>query len=358
VSIVEAPVPVDLAKFDDDRFPVDVLQHVWRCHHNVRIPLVRWLNRMGQDDRVLVWLRSAQVAGLLCALDFPYTFYELVEPCAGADEEKQRLFAAVALDQAARDERIRPAVAAVLRYWRRKGSPAQKWTAATALGYDLGLHSLETSLDELRIIGTREKKGEDSDEDTSTQLVLACSRSLTTLCTRARDAGQPILSRLNIWIRSDRRVLRELALYTVVTLASRTGSNLMAQGALGPESGGEERALLRERQRWPVLLALREEDHSLTDPIADLMWRTLRGPASEVLSEILGDWMRAGQRDQACLNALLEFLPYLIDDQNDANRLHYLVKRMRRNWAEPLGEDTATRLEVTIDHALRQETVS
>lgn len=355
VSFGEAAVPVDLAKFDDDRFPVAVLQHVWRCHHNVRSPLIRWLLQMGQDDRVLVWLRSAQVAGLLCALDFPYTYYELVGPCADSEEEKQRRFAAYALDQAALDERIRPAVAELLRYWRRKGSLAEKWTAATALGWDLGLRSLETSLGELRIIGTSEEEREDAEEDTSTYLALASGHSLATLCTRG-DA-EPVLSRLNIWIRSDRRVLRHLALYTVLTLASKYGSDLIAAGALRPGSDGE-RALLRERRRWPVLLALREEDHGLTDRIADLLWHTLRSPANEVMSDILGGWMRAGQRDQGCLNALLGFLPYLIEDHNDANRLRYLVRRMRRNWVEPLREDTATRLEKTIDHALRQETVS
>lgn len=356
VSFGDAAVSVGLARFQDDRFPLAVLHNVWRRHHNLRIPLVRWLQELGTDPRPLVWVRSAQAAGLLCGLDFPYTFDELVAPGAEADEARQRRFAAYALDQAAQDERVRPAVAELLQHWRRHGSHAEQWTAATALGCDLGLSSLETSLDELRIIGTRVEERTESEQDTRTDLVLTCSRSLAKLF--IRGAVQPVLSRLTDWVRSERHSLRELALYTILTLANSYGSALIEQRTLAGVTECEQQAFLRERQRWPLLLTLQESDHSLTDPFADLLWRTLRGPANEVMADILGGWMHAGQRDHACLDALIDFLPYLIDDRSDVSRLRYLVKRMRRNWSEPLAEDTATRLAATIEHTLHQETLS
>ena len=42
-------------------------------------------------------------------------------------------------------------------------------------------------------------------------------------------------------------------------------------------------------------------------------------------------------------------MSYLIQDDNDQKRLRYLVKRMRQDWAEPLREDVAARLDSVVD---------
>lgn len=355
LTVGEASVPVELVRFQDDRFPLAVLTHVWRRHHNLRLPLVSWLRELGTDPRALVWVRAAQAAGLLCGLDFAYAFHELVAPGAAAEKVEQRRFAAFALDQAAQDDRVRPAIEELLQYWRRQGGPAEQWTAATALGCELGLRSPSSTLNELRIIGTRAEERQDAAEDWP-DLVLVCGRSLATLFTRG--ARGPVLSCLDQWLRHERRSLRELALYTVLMLAAAYGSDLVEQRTLTEPAGRELDALIGKRQRWPLLLALRAQDDSLTEPFADMVWRALRSAANEVMADILGGWMHAGQRDPECLDAFIGFIPYLIDDISDVSRLLYLVKRMRRNWTESLDDETATRLEAAIDHALRQETAS
>jgi hypothetical protein len=353
-DVGEAMVPVGLVDFEDRRFPVAVLTYLWQRHHNMRAPLVSWLRELGNDLRPVVWVRAAQAAGLLCALDFPYTFYELLSPGAGAEDERQRRFVAVALDQAALHTGVRKAVETQLRRWRRFGTYEERWTVAAALGYDLGMRSVHDTLNELRILGTTaEYLDDEADGDEDLQgLVLEASHSVTRLF--AQGAVPAVVQRLNEWIMSKRRTLRELALYTVLLLANTRVGELWEQDILA--GSDRRRSIAQERQQWPLLLALQEEDPALAVPFADLLWRTMRGPAGAVLSDILGGWMQISARDPACLDALAKFVPLLVGDGQDVRRLRYLVQLMRKDWAEPLDAAVATRLEAAIDRPVAQET--
>ncbi len=110
-------VAAEVLKFCDDRYPQAVLGHVWRRHHNLRPPLTEWLRGLAVDDRGYARACAAQATGVLCWVDFPWTFEHLIGPAAAtessaeitSDEARwQRFFAARALDQAAVDARLHP----------------------------------------------------------------------------------------------------------------------------------------------------------------------------------------------------------------------------------------------------------
>ena len=77
-------------------------------------------------------MRAALAIGLLTSWDFSYTFHERIEPWArSADEPRRRWTAAVALDEASRNEDVRPVVREMLEAWCEKGTFEQRWTGAS-----------------------------------------------------------------------------------------------------------------------------------------------------------------------------------------------------------------------------------
>jgi hypothetical protein len=357
----DARVPVPMVRYVDRRFPRAVLRYVWLSHHNMRQPLTEWLLEEGKDERDLVWVRTAQAAGLLCALDFPYTFHDLIGPAANSDIDTERVFAAVALDLAALDEQVRPAVAEVLKRWV-NGSINQQWTAAHTLGYEIGLRPLEKTLESLRVLGTRTETEPDWAPEHQHELFLVAGDSLARLF--AVGAAAAVLRRLMWWIQPGQRTsLHDLATWTVLNLANTYVDDLINVDALLrhntlTEDGGENSrpGVSRERKHWPMLLALQDEAPALTEPVAELVLHALRTSHNEDAEWVLSKWMRAGAKDRSCLDALIQFLPRLMRRDGDRRRLLYLVRRMRQDWTEPLGDDVARALEHVVDQPLvRQE---
>ena len=372
VRYTSGSVPVDLICFRDDRYPQAVLSHVWHQHHNMRPPLINWLRKFALDSQNYVWTCAAQAAGVLCWVDFPVTFNDLIEPAARAKPPKYssepdvswdyRWFAAVALDQASRDDRLRTVIDGILRTWRRQGSHAQRCTAALALGYELGHRSVETSLDELRIIGTPEELHDRSPLnkaalDRHRDLVWVAGLSIARLF--ATGAWHPVLDRLSHWIerrehperggRPERTSLYQLALQTVLQMACLRVFSLSEREFAGTRPGGPSFPQhFEERRSWPLLLALPDDDPSLAGPIAHLLRRALRSAVRERFLKELGFWMRATQEDPACLAVLVDWLPSLVEDESDRARLLDLVRRRRFAWADPLHPDVAERLAETL----------
>ncbi len=143
-------------RFTDDRIPSAVLHHVARGGPGPsdRLGLARRTCRSG--DQVMQTM-AGQVVGSLCGVDFTYTFHTLIEPNAltprrgeaqptqedgaepGEDDDDdgrrelgRRYFAAVALDQAAREPGLEHVVTRLLKRWRRGPDVALRWTAAAA----------------------------------------------------------------------------------------------------------------------------------------------------------------------------------------------------------------------------------
>jgi hypothetical protein len=343
----QVQLPVGLAKYVDDRFPVVLLSYVWQHHHNLRAAMVTWLRKLSDDPRPTIWVRAAQATGLFCSFDFHFAYTEMIWPAADSDSEKfeqQRLFAAVALDQAAQDERMNAAIRNRLRHWRRQGSVAEKWTAAATLGYDLGRRSIKSTLEELRVLGTPSEQQSALDEESGSELVRISAYSLANLL--AFGEVEPILQRLTDWTGSERRSLRELAWRAMLYLIGLHGFDL---DLLRLSAGRDERPLPRALEGWPLLLALQEEDPRFTKQIADLLRWGLRGRRGDFVARYLfGPWIRAAENDAECLHALVCFVPHLVHDEADASRLRYLTNRLRHDWSDPLNDKAATLLAAAI----------
>lgn len=348
---VDEVVKGDLVCYEDDRFPVAVLEHVWSAYDWLQAPMGRWLVELGQDDRSIIWVRAAQAVGALSAIDFDAALKELIWPHVFAETIRERRFAAVALDQASRDQHNRNAVAAFLRSWRRNGGEQARWTAATTLGYGQGLDDIDATLDALRVLGTPDEKLDAlADPAGQSVMVTAVSRSLSSLL--AFGAVEPILAALDEWLNHERASMRKLARAAIVRLVRQRGFDFTYLDISG---GRDYRDQLPRHRRWPLLLALQHEDQSLVEPIARLVRTALRGNDGDRVTTAFRAWVIIAGTDATCLAALVEFLPRLVELRGDADRLLHLVTELRRDWAEPLRPDVANAIETAVRSANTRE---
>jgi hypothetical protein len=140
-----------------------------------------------------------------------------------------------------------------------------------------------------------------------------------------------------------------LALRTVLSMAVLRVHSLSERQFAGTRPGGLSfPQRFEERRRWPLLLALLDDDPSLVDPVAHLLRHALRSVAREMFLKELGSWTRAAQEDSACLAVLVDLLPNLVEDESDRARLLDLVRRRRLAWADALHPDVAERLMETL----------
>lgn len=348
---VDAVVNGELVRYLDDRFPIAVLDHVWSEYHWVRAPMVTWLSGLGEAESPIIWVRAAQAAGALTSIDFHYGYHRLVGPNVIAETTQQRRFAAIALDQASQDERSHDIVAAFLRRWRRSGSEEARWTAAATHGFGQGLDDIDATLDALRVLGTPDESLDALEGPYRKGIMITVvSRSLSSLL--AFGAVEPILSTLNTWANHERTSMRTLARETVLRLVKQRGFHFTYLDVSG---GRNYRGQLPRHERWPLLLALQHGDPSLADPIATLLRTVLRGNSGEEVADSFRSWITISQRDPACLTALEEFLPLLVEVPSDAGRLIHLVTMLRREWADPLRADVADAVETALRSATTRE---
>jgi hypothetical protein len=339
-----------LVRYRDDRFPIAVLEHVWSHYQWLRTPMVNWLSALGQDSSI-VWVRAAQVVGVLSSIDFDDAYDELIWPKVVADTTRERRFAAIALDQAAQNRRSHAIVTSYLRQWRRGGEHA-RWTAAATYGYGQGLDDIDATLDALRVLGTPDEylNPLDSGPDRRGIMTTVVSRSLSSLL--AFGAVEPILDTLNEWASHERTSMRTLANATILRLLKQRGYHFTYLEVSG---GRDYRDQLPRHQQWPLLLALQHEDVTLVDPIARLIRTVLRSGNGNTATDALRTWITIAQRDSSCLAALVEFLPLLVHVPSDAARLIHLVTILRRDWAEPLRPDVADAVETALRSATTPE---
>lgn len=328
-------VPIKLVKYMDDRLPLVLLTYVWQRHHNLRAAMNTWLLKLAWNSRATVWVRVAQVIGMFGTLDYDLTFADLISPFLSTSGE----VAAVALDQIARDEKLRPAVFERLGRWRRGGLPDEQWIAATTLGYDCGRQNIAKTLEELRVLGTPSELPSTTGRDNDSFLVRAVAFSLARLFTFGEIAA--VLDKLIEWTTSERQSLRELVWQTTLQLTGMRGYHL---NVLDRTHNIHELPVSRDRERWPLLIMLQHENPQYTKGIADLVHWALQGRRSDQMGQLLRTWMRAGEKDEDCLYALLDFVPLLVRNPFDAKRLNHLIDRLCRDWADPLGGEVARRL--------------
>lgn len=346
------PIPVELLAFHDERYPQEILRYVWENHHQLAATVVEWLAKLCVDARPLVWVRAAQAVGYLGSFDFAEMFTKVIRPAVRSadDDESTGLWqgpraAAVALDQAAQHEHVRAAVRERLRMWRRYGSHRERWTAAATYGFVLGSQDIETSFEELRVLGTpselRPPLAEESVDDG--ELVVAAGQSIARLFVFGDT--DVVLGHLKVWSGGHRASLRALAGSAVRQLANFHGYQLDHLAV----SVGRGRSAVPERMKmWPLLLSVHARSPELTEPIAELLHELLRRAGDQVVRTVLGRWFRRSEHHPELLAVLADFLPHIVWDGADERRLVYLVDRLSQDWADPLRPDVADRLRAAI----------
>jgi hypothetical protein len=343
-EVGKASVPIEAAGYLDDRMPATVLSHVWQHHANARLPMLSWLAELANDDRSTVWVRGAQVIGALASLDFSFVCNELIHPWAGTTEpghRQRRTVAALALEQAARTRAVRAAVKEVLDDYRDAETgdddidEALRWTATVAFGTSLGLAGIEDALDALCTLGT----WREDDEDDPLPLTPLAGDSVARLL--AQGAVDPVLTRMDAWAQARRRSLSDLGLWSVLRTGELTPDELLAE--LTPLAARWPR--LAGRKRWPLVVAIQDDEPRLAGPLADLWWRVLDTARSrEAGLKVVSRWIRAGALDEDCLAAVIRFVRLLADSPDSTRRLTTLIESMRAHWGKPLAVPVAERL--------------
>lgn len=337
VRFFTATAPASMVAFDDERLPLAVLRQAWAIH-DMRSPLLSWLESLSNDFRPLVYTRAALAIGLLTAWDFSYTFHERIDPWARSKKPRRRWVAAVALDEAARSEQVAPVVREILDAWCEKGTFAQRWTAAIALGYELGQRDPDKTLKQLRKLGCW-KDGK-----------LAQTASWATARIFALGEVEPVVKALGDWLDDDRRLVRQLGLVTVLRITHMKVDELEEDFDITAYSTAGRWTRLADRRQWPLLVALADEDPGMLNPLADLVWLLTRSAqAEEASAATLKRWMNAGKKDGACIGPVGRFLALIGDDESDRARLLHILSLLRRDRDEPLPGGIADRLELAIE---------
>ncbi|MFI1715845.1 hypothetical protein [Streptomyces litmocidini] len=322
-----AKVPVRAVRFRGEALAAAVLGEIWHGYHNVRGPVARWLRALCDDPRAEVWVRASVAAGVLCSWDWIHGFRELIVPLAVTDAPVTRLAAATALAESARDPRIRPAVASVLKDWAVSDDPTLVGTALLAHGFVLAAGDVPGSLDALaRVVRTC--------EPTDGDVLAPASFSVTRLL--ASGEPEPVLRRLHQWLEDGRINLANLVHLAVI-------------GALGTRTthlwGLREVPELDEHAARPLLVALLATRPALAPVLARLLRHTLATARSgEAALEALGGLLRRAAKDPEALGHVCAFLPRLAVERRDRDRLRGLLNELVRDRDRPLDRSAARRM--------------
>ncbi|MDV5148945.1 hypothetical protein R1T08_33545 [Streptomyces sp. SBC-4] len=322
-----AKVPVRAVRFQGEALAGAVLGEVWHGYHNVRGPVARWLRALCDDPRAEVWVRASIAAGVLCSWDWIHGFRELIVPLAVTDAPVARLAAATALAESARDPRIRPAVAAVLKDWAVSEDSGLVGTALLAHGYVLAAGDVPGSLDALaRVVRVHEP----SDGDVLAPAAFSAARLL------ASGEPEPVLRRFGQWLDDGRLNLANLVHLAVIRALNTRTTHLWGLRDV-PE--------LDPHAARPLLVALLATRPGLAPDLARLLRHTLATARSgEVALEALGSLLRRAAKDEEALGLVCGFLPLLAVDRRDRDRLRGLLNELVRDRDRPLGRGAARRM--------------
>ncbi|MFF0478094.1 hypothetical protein [Streptomyces sp. NPDC004284] len=322
-----AKVPVRAVRFQGEALAAAVLGEVWHGYHNARGPVARWLRALCDDPRAEVWVRASVAAGVLCSWDWIHGFRELIVPLAVTDAPVTRLAAATALAESARDDRIRPAVASVLKDWALSDDPTLVGTALLAHGFVLPAGGVPGSLDALaRVV----RACEPTDGDVLVPASFSTARLL------ASGAPEPVLRRLRQWSDDGRPNLANLVHLTVIRALSTRTTHLW---------GLREVPGLDEHAARPLLVALLATRPALAPGLAGLLRHTLATARSgEAALEALGGLLRRAAKDPGALGHVCAFLPLLAVDRRDRDRLRALLNELVRDRDRPLDRSAARRM--------------
>jgi hypothetical protein len=319
--VAGAAIPVRTVRMLGTALPPAVLAHLWEHHHNMRGPVLRWLDSLCQDRREDVWTRAAVAAGELCRLDCAHTLGDLLIPMAEADQARRGLFVATALQGVLEDAEVGEALRALVKTWSDGDRANLRWTAAAVLSRGTATRTVGEALSALGRIGTW-KDG---------RLRNVAAQSVAHLAGFATDR-EP-LARIRTWLGDSRRQHQNLGLTSTLLLAE-----LMVDEVWNPaeELGG--------RERWPLALAICATRPQLAAEVAGLLWTALNTSRSyRPALAILARWLRTC-RGKPWEADVLRFLPLLVLTEDDRQRTLSLIEELSKDPDEPLEPEHAHRL--------------
>lgn len=322
-----AKVPARAVRFQGSALATAVLTEVWHGYHNVRGPVARWLRALCDDPRPEVWVRASIAAGVLCSWDWIHGYGELVAPLAVRDEPVARMAAATALAEAARDPRVRPAVAATVKDWAADDDPALVETALFTHGYVLAAGGVPGSLDAL----ARVVRSHDADD---VEILGPAAFSVTRLL--ASGDPEPVVRRLERWLVDGRLNLSNLVHITMITTLTTRTTHLWGLRDV-PE--------LDAHASRPLLVALLATRPDLGPALGALLRRTLgTARAGEAALDGLGSLLRRAAKDDTALGLVCGLLPLLAVERRDRDRLRGLLNELVRDRDRPLNKSAARRM--------------
>ncbi|WP_431988046.1 hypothetical protein [Streptomyces parvulus] len=319
--VAGADIPVRTVRMLGTALPPAVLAHLWKHHHNMRGPVLRWLDSLCQDRRPDVWTRAAVAAGELCRLDCAHTLGELLLPMAEADQSRRGLFVATALQGVLEDGGVGEALRTLVKTWSDRDHANLRWTAAAVLSRGTATRTVDEALSALGRIGTW--------KDGRLRVVAAESTAHLAGFTTDREP----LARMRTWLNDGRRHHQNLGLTSTLLLAE-----LVVDDVWNPaeELGG--------RERWPLALAICATRPHLAAEVAGLLWTALNTPRSYRWAlAVLADWLRTC-RGKPWETAVLRFLPLLVLTEDDRQRTLSLIEELTQHPDEPLEPEHARRL--------------
>jgi hypothetical protein len=314
-------IPVRTVRFRGEGLAPALLAHLWEHHHNMRGPVLRWLDSLCQDPREDVWTRAAVASGELCRHDCAHTLSDLLIPMAEAEQARRGLFVATALHSVLRDPKVGEALRALVKKWGDSGDANLMWTAAAVLSRGTATATIAEALGRLGRIGTWEEG----------KLRIVAAESVVHL-TASTSAAEP-LTRIRGWLSDNRRHHQDLGLVATVLLCEFQTEDVWNPA---PELAG--------REKWPLALAIAAARPDRATEVAGLLWTALNTSRSyeSALSAVTG-WLR-GCRGRPWEEELARFLPLLVLRADDQQRLLSLIKELSGDPDDPLGQEQSRRL--------------
>ncbi|RSN61331.1 hypothetical protein DMH01_19145 [Amycolatopsis sp. WAC 04182] len=129
-------VAVRKVRFNDDRFPRWLLDHIC-AQYSEEFEIVReWLTELGEQNNDRLSMRAAVAVGLLSVYDFPSIYSKIISAWATTDSYDPRWAAAAALQLPSRDPALSRLIGRLLTDWIKKPTMPMvlRRTAAQALG--------------------------------------------------------------------------------------------------------------------------------------------------------------------------------------------------------------------------------
>ncbi|MFC9997132.1 hypothetical protein [Nocardia sp. NPDC127526] len=300
-------IPVQAARFDDDRYPRRVLEYVWQEYPAAHELVREWLRALGADPDLRVCTRAGVAVGLLATFEFDHARRLVIEPWADSSEGHDQFAAIGALQFPSLQPELTPLVTRMLAAWLRGRQPLERRaTAAAALGSTVGQIMPNRALELLR-------RAARSSEPVIQEAVCY---SMVQLFEVAELTGL-VLGELRIWTDSEQIPLRDTGFRCVLEL-----------------SFGLEIETFRGVRVWPVMVWLADESAGHRDSIVTLFARLMEAPYYMPSAYLeIRRWVRIAEKDPQ----LRRPLGKLLIDFGHAIRDTGTVCDHLRDWAEEIN---------------------